>query len=447
MAAYQVVTAADKRQLSDFLIREGQFLIPMVRLIEQSELAIEQVIDVTGRACVEAVLEMSAREVAGSKSPGKESGDVRWHGSQEGLAHLGDRKLRVRRPRLRHKTDGEAIVPAYEAIKTGGKLAARMMSILLNGVSTRKYKRVIPEMAETVGVSKSAVSRANIEAGQKLLEELADRRLDDLDLLIIYLDGIRLGKHHILGAVGVDPTGQKHVLGLREGSSENTTVVTELLNDLVRRGLAPDRRLQSVAGGDRRGVRREQSRTTLPDAQTAERAGSSAQGSARQRQIDAARGVETSRRAGQASDRTTGQMVREETSLGVSQLVGRPGRIVHDQRDGPAAEAPALPGDDERDREYERRRAAADQSREELAGRLNGSAMGVGRIRGDGSQLQQDHGPSAALDARRSFEAAANGRKSWRCEEGRVNHESQAATDPSTTNGATPTSSTNRRMY
>jgi len=153
MAAYQVVTAADKRQLSDFLIREGQFLIPMVRLIEQSELAIEQVIDVTGRACVEAVLEMSAREVAGSKSPGKESGDVRWHGSQEGLAHLGDRKLRVRRPRLRHKTDGEAIVPAYEAIKTGGKLAARMMSILLNGVSTRKYKRVIPEMAETVGVS------------------------------------------------------------------------------------------------------------------------------------------------------------------------------------------------------------------------------------------------------------------------------------------------------
>jgi transposase-like protein len=251
MAAYQVVTAADKRQLSDFLIREGQFLIPMVKLIEQSELAIEQVIDVTGRACVEAVLEMSAREVAGSKSPGKESGDVRWHGSQDGLAHLGDRKLRVRRPRLRHKTDGEAIVPAYEAIKTGGKLAARMMSILLNGVSTRKYKRVIPEMAETVGVSKSAVSRANIEAGQKLLEELAERRLDDLDLLIIYLDGIRLGKHHILGAVGVDPTGQKHVLGLREGSSENTTVVTELLNDLVRRGLAPDRRRLFVIDGSK----------------------------------------------------------------------------------------------------------------------------------------------------------------------------------------------------
>jgi transposase-like protein len=251
MAEYQVVTAADKRQLSDFLIREGQFLIPMVKLIEQSELAINQVIDVTGRACVEAILKMSAAEVAGSKSPGKASGDVRWHGSQDGLAHLGDRKLRVRRPRLRHKTDGEAIIPAYEAIKAGGKLANRMMSILLDGVSTRKYKRVIPEMAETVGVSKSAVSRANIEAGQKLLEELAERRFDSLDILIVYLDGMRLGKHHILGAVGVDPAGQKHVLGLREGSSENTAVVTELLNDLVRRGLAPDRRRLFVIDGSK----------------------------------------------------------------------------------------------------------------------------------------------------------------------------------------------------
>src|ERR1700677_2376466 len=256
MAAYQVITAADKRQLSDFLIREGQFLIPIVKLIEQSQLAIEQVVDVTGRACIEAVLEMSAMEIAGSKSPGKASGDVRWHGSQDGLAHLGDRKLRVRRPRLRHKTvegkpSHEVSIPAYEAMQTGGKLAGRMMSILLDGVSTRKYKRVIPQMAETVGVSKSAVSRANIEAGDKLLEDLAERRFDDLDLLIVYLDGMRLGSHHILGAVGVDSTGQKHVLGLRQGSSENTTVVTGLLDDLVRRGLSPDRRRRFVIDGSK----------------------------------------------------------------------------------------------------------------------------------------------------------------------------------------------------
>jgi transposase-like protein len=251
MAEYQVVTATDRRELSDFLIREGQFLLPMVKLIEQSELAIERVIDVTGRACVEAVLEMSAIQVAGSKSPGKASGEVRWHGSQEGLACLGERKVRVCRPRLRHKSNGEVPVPAYEALKTGGKLAKRMMSILLDGVSTRRYQRVIPDMAETVGVSKSAVSRANIEAGQKLLKELAERRFDALDILIVYLDGLRLGRHHILGAVGVDSAGEKHVLGLREGSSENTTIVSELLTDLVRRGLTPDRRRLFVIDGSK----------------------------------------------------------------------------------------------------------------------------------------------------------------------------------------------------
>ena len=249
MAEYQVATAADKRKLSEFLIREGQFLLPMVKLIEQSELAIDQMIDMLGRASIEAVLELSAQELAGSKSPGKASGEVRWHGRQDGVVHLAERKLSVSRPRLRHKKDGEVDIPAYEALRTRGKLATRMMDILLYGVSTRRYEKVLPEMAESVGVSKSAVSRANIEAGERLLKELAEKRFDDLDILVIYIDGIRLGEHHILGAVGVDLAGNKHVLGLREGSSENATTVSELLTDLVSKGVSPGRRRLFVIDG------------------------------------------------------------------------------------------------------------------------------------------------------------------------------------------------------
>jgi hypothetical protein len=81
--------------------------------------------------------------------------------------------------------------------------------------------------------------------------------------------------------------------------------------------------------------------------------------------------------------------------------------------------------DDQRDRKHERRRASADQPSEELAGRIDGLALGVGRIRGDGLQLPKDHGPSAALDVENTLGAVADGRKSWRCEEGRVNHESR----------------------
>lgn len=251
MSDYQTITPEDNRALTDFLVRNGQFLLPMVRLIEDAKTAIDEVIDVTGRACIEAILEGSAVQLAGARSPGKRSGEIRWHGHQDGVVHLKERKLRVRKPRLRHKTEGEVEVPAYESLRTRPRMAQRMMQILIDGVSTRRYQNVIPQMAESVGVSKSAVSRANIEAGEKLLKELAEKRFDDLEILIIYIDAICLGDYHILGAIGVDSTGSKHVLGLREGSSENSVVATELLNDLVSRGVKPDRTRLFVIDGSK----------------------------------------------------------------------------------------------------------------------------------------------------------------------------------------------------
>src|SRR5690606_20823819 len=85
---------------------------------------------------------------------------------------------------------GELEVPAYVAMQRPGPLADRMLEILLAGVSTRRYGEVIPEMADTVGVSKSAVSRETIEASERVLRELMERRLDAWDLLVVYLDGI-----------------------------------------------------------------------------------------------------------------------------------------------------------------------------------------------------------------------------------------------------------------
>jgi transposase-like protein len=119
----------------------------------------------------------------------------------------------------------------------------------MSGVSTRKYKRVIAEMADTVGVSKSAVSRETIEASERVLKDLMERRLDAWDLLVIYLDGIQFGAHHVLAAVGVDDDGKKHVLGVRQGASENAELTRALLEDLVERGLDPSRRRLFVVDG------------------------------------------------------------------------------------------------------------------------------------------------------------------------------------------------------
>jgi transposase-like protein len=256
---YQIAEKKDSQALAEFLASEGQLLLPMVELITQAELAVDEVIDVMGRATVEAVLQLSAEQVAGPKQqgrPGDDGRDVRWHGSQNGIVTLSDRKLRVSKPRLRRQDGGEdagpgaeVAIPAYEAVRATPRLGERMLEILLAGVSTRRYKQVLPKMAETVGVSKSSVSRESIEAGERLLIELAERRYDDLDLLVIWIDGIRLGQYHVIAAVGVDGAGRKHVLGLREGASENTEVVKSLLEELVERGVKPGRRRLFVIDG------------------------------------------------------------------------------------------------------------------------------------------------------------------------------------------------------
>jgi putative transposase len=136
-------------------------------------------------------------------------------------------------------------------MRSDERIGARMLEILLRGVSTRNYERVLPEMADSVGVSKSAVSREAIEASEQLLKELAARRFDDVDILIIYLDGIQFGSHHVLAAVGVDSAGKKHVLGLREGASENAEVAKSLLEDIALRGVGTDRRRLFVIDGSK----------------------------------------------------------------------------------------------------------------------------------------------------------------------------------------------------
>lgn len=244
-----------ERRLAEFLVHNGQALLPMMELIEQSRMAIDELIEVMGRASIEAVLELSARQVAGEPQQGKaRTGEVGWHGRQPGRVNLKERKLRVQRPRLRKKGRGagrEVPVPAYEAMREDATTGQRMLEILLDGVSTRRYQRVIPEMAETVGVSRSAVSREAIEASEAALKDMLERRFDDVDLLVIYIDGMHFGEQCVLAAIGVDSQGAKHVLALKEGASENAEAAKDLLEQLVAQGVDPRRRRLFVIDGSK----------------------------------------------------------------------------------------------------------------------------------------------------------------------------------------------------
>ncbi len=253
--SYHVV-ACSKRgtagTLAAFCRANGQVLLPLVELVEQARLAVDTVIEQISQQTLETILDLSAEQLAGVRTPGKPSGPIRWHGRQTGRVSLADRQMAVNRPRLRRKDrgpGGEVAVPAYEALREHPQLGTRMFGALLRGVSTRQYRDVLPQMAATVGVSKSAVSREAIEASAAQLATLLERRWDDVDLLVIYIDGQQHGEHHVISAVGVDASGKKHVLSIQEGATENATAAKALLVHLREHGVSTEKKYLFVLDG------------------------------------------------------------------------------------------------------------------------------------------------------------------------------------------------------
>ena len=112
---YQIVGRQGRQSeeaLNRFTQAGGQFLLPLVELVEQARVAVDDVIHELGRKTIETILDLSAPEVAGARAPGKAGGEVRWHGSQPGRVRLRDRQMHVKRPRLRRQGAGEEKVPA-----------------------------------------------------------------------------------------------------------------------------------------------------------------------------------------------------------------------------------------------------------------------------------------------------------------------------------------------
>jgi transposase-like protein len=249
---YHIVTRAARESaavIEQFCQTNGQILLPIVNLIQNASQVVETVIHEIGHQMLEQILVLSAEQVAGVRTPGKASGDIRHHGSQPGCVQLADRKVKVKRPRLRHKSEGEVKIPAYEALRQDRGLGQHMLGALLRGVSTREYQEVLPQMAETVGVSRSAISRKAVEASAEQLKQLQERRWENVEILVVYIDGQRFGEHHILSAVGVDAEGNKHILGIECGATENAASVKRLLTRLRDQGLSTDRKYLFVIDG------------------------------------------------------------------------------------------------------------------------------------------------------------------------------------------------------
>jgi putative transposase len=176
------------------------------------------------------------------------------HGTERGSVTLGGRRTSVQRPRMRG-TGGEVAVPSYELFNRSEILGRMAMDKMLGGLSSRRYTVGLEPVGENVeraasATSKSAVSRRFVAMTETALAELLAAPLGQLDLVALMIDGVHFGEHLCVVALGVGIDGTKHPLGLVEGSTENTTVVTELLTDLRERGLDTTRPiLVGIDGG------------------------------------------------------------------------------------------------------------------------------------------------------------------------------------------------------
>jgi transposase-like protein len=165
---------------------------------------------------------------------------------------FGGRRLQVRRPRVRQTTGGEATLPSVAAFRDRDPLTARMMQQLLAGVSTRQYEASLeapPGGRRSRGSSKSAVSRTVVRRTRQRLHEYLTRRLEGLEVVALFLDGVVVAGQTVIVALAITRDGGKVPVGLRLGSTENAVLCTELLQDLLARGLSLEGRVLWVIDG------------------------------------------------------------------------------------------------------------------------------------------------------------------------------------------------------
>lgn len=237
-----------------------QLVLPMMLASDAIKSGLIAFVQQMGMLAFQQLLEAEAEMIAGPK--GKQRKDRSHHhwGTTSTAFPFGGRRVVIERPRVRRKGKGgkEVELPSAAAARAADPMSARVAEKIVVGVSTRSYRRSldpVDESLETRGESKSNVSRSLIEATTEQLAKFVERRLDDLDVVAMFIDGIEIAKHSVIVALGVTLDGTKVPLGVWCGSTENHVVATALLQNLLSRGLrVPGRLLFVIDGG--KGIRK-----------------------------------------------------------------------------------------------------------------------------------------------------------------------------------------------
>jgi transposase-like protein len=196
-----------------------------------------------GLQVMQTLMDADVTALAGPKGKHDQGRIAVRHGREHGSVSLGGRRVPVTRPRVRAADGtGELPIPSYELFTSTEILGKMAMEKMLAGLSTRRYPVGLePVGAQITGkssaTSKSAVSRRFVAMTETALAELLAADLSGLDLVALMIDGVHFAESCCIVALGIGIDGVKHPLALVEGSTENATLVTELLVDLRERSL------------------------------------------------------------------------------------------------------------------------------------------------------------------------------------------------------------------
>ena len=250
---YQIESQRAVKRLEE-MATEGnpavQMMLPMAEMVGWLRKGVGELIRQAGLQLMQLLMEEEVNQLAGERSratPGRTAN--RW-GSERGYCIVMGQKVPVDRPRVRSTEDREIRLGSYEMFHRGEPLTETVWEKLMLGLSTRKYGAAVREFTEAYGLEKSAVSEHFIEASRDKLKALMERRLDKKKFCALLIDATPFEGQQMVAALGITVDGSKMILGIRQGATENATVVGELLSDLMNRGLdftAP--RLYVLDGG------------------------------------------------------------------------------------------------------------------------------------------------------------------------------------------------------
>ena len=227
-----------------------QMVLPMAEMVGWLRHGVGELIRQAGLQMIELLMEEEVRQLAGERSQRQPERTANRWGKERGYCVVMGQKVPIERPRVRTTEDKEVRLGSYELFHRGEPLSETVWEKLMLGLSTRKYGQAVREFSDAYGLEKSAVSEHFIEASRAKLKDLMERRLDKMRLCALLIDATPFEGQQMVVALGIGQDGRKTILGIRQGATENATVVGELLGDLLHRGLDfTEPRLYVLDGG------------------------------------------------------------------------------------------------------------------------------------------------------------------------------------------------------